>query len=224
MYLLVVEKDQDLVAKIYDFFEARGHVADAAYDGKGGKQFSDRNNYDVVILNSRLPDMKGAELCHQLRQTGHIMPILMYGKGRSMQNKLDCFASGADDYVLHPFDFRELEARILALVRRSSQAYVSKPVHIGDLVFDPATLQVKRAGKTIVLPPIPLRILAHLIQQSPAVVSRREIERHIWGNDRPETDALRAHLYTLRNAVDKPFKRKLLRTIRGMGYQLTEIQ
>ena len=116
----------------------------------------------------------------------------------------------------------ELEARILALVRRSNLQYVRKPVHVADLEFDPTTLQVSRAGERISLPPIPLGILAYLIQQSPAVVSRRELERHIWGNDRPETDALRVHLYALRNVIDKPFSQKLLHTIRGVGYQLTD--
>lgn len=223
MYILVVERNRDVVAGIYDFFEARGQVVDVAYDGKGGQEFSDCNTYDAIILNLKLPDINGADLCRLFRQAGQVMPILIYAKSKLLQDKLDSFSSGADDYLPMPFEFQELEARIQALVRRSTQVYVRKPVYVADLMFNPETLQTCRAGCAITLPPIPLRILAYLIQQSPAVVSRRQIERHIWGNDRPDTDSLRAHLHTLRNAVDKPFRKKLLHTIRGMGYQLAEI-
>ena len=93
---------------------------------------------------------------------------------------------------------------------------------MADLLFDPDTLRVERAGKVINLPPIPLKMLALLIRQSPRVVPKRELERRIWGNERPDSDALRTHLHVLRSAIDKPFETHLLRTVHGMGYQLAE--
>jgi DNA-binding response OmpR family regulator len=140
----------------------------------------------------------------------------------TLDDKLLGFNSGADDYLVKPFSLRELEVRLQALVRRV-QGEVSKAhLLIADLEFNPATLKVKRGGCDLDLPPIPLKILELLMRQSPRVVSRQKIERHIWGDDLPETDSLRAHLHTLRTLIDKPFTLHLLQTVRGMGYRIVE--
>ena len=220
MYILVIEDNPDLVANLYDFLELRGYVVDAAYDARSGLRFAQDNDYDTIILDLMLPDMDGLEVCNRLRDSGRDTPVLMLTARDTLDDKLEGFASGADDYLVKPFAMQELDVRLKALVRRARGEQSRERLRVTDLVFDPATLRVERGGKSISLPPIPLKILALLIRQSPRVVPRREIERRIWGNIRPESDALRAHMSVLRTAIDRPFDKHLLRTVHGIGYQL----
>lgn len=220
MYILIIEDNPDLVANLYDYFEARGHVPDISYNGHSGIEFANRNSYDVIILDLMLPDMDGMEVCARMRESGHDLPILMLTARDTLRDKLGGFDCGADDYLVKPFALQELEVRLSALIRRGSGASTRKLLRVGDLEFNPGTLEIKRAGNTIELPPIPLKILEYLMRISPQVVSREKIERHIWGDDLPRSDALRAHLHTLRLSIDKPYRHKLLHTIRGQGYQL----
>lgn len=220
MYILVIEDNSDLVANLYDFLEPRGYVVDAAYDARSGLNFARENDYDAIILDLMLPDMDGIEVCNRLRDAGHDIPVLMLTARDTLEDKLEGFASGADDYLVKPFAMQELDVRLKALVRRVRGEQSRELLRVADLVFDPATLHVERGGKSISLPPIPMKILALLIRQSPRVIPRREIERRIWGNVRPESDALRAHMSVLRAAIDRPFKKCLLRTVHGIGYQL----
>lgn len=220
MYILVIEDNPDLVANLYDFLEPRGYVVDAAYDARSGLRFARDNDYDIIILDLMLPDMDGLEVCSRLRDSGRDTPVLMLTARDTLDDKLEGFASGADDYLVKPFAMQELDVRLKALVRRMRGEQSRERIRVADLVFDPATLHVERNGKTISLPPIPLKILALLIRQSPRVIPRREIERRIWGNVRPDSDALRTHMSVLRAAIDRPFDKHLLRTVHGIGYQL----
>lgn len=222
MYILVIEDNPDLVANLYDYLEARGHVPDVSYDGRSGIEFANRNSYDVIVLDLMLPDMDGMEVCTRLRESGHDLPILILTARDTLQDKLDGFECGADDYLVKPFALQELEVRLLSLIRRGSSTSTRKLLRIGDLEFNPVTLDLKRAGNSIELPPTPLKILEFLMRLSPRVVSREKIERHVWGDNPPRSDALRAHLHMLRISIDKPYEHKLLHTIRGQGYQLTE--
>ncbi len=220
MYILVIEDNPDLVANLYDFLEPRGYVVDAAYDARSGLRFARDNDYDIIILDLMLPDMDGLEVCSRLRDSGLDTPVLMLTARDTLEDKLEGFASGADDYLVKPFAMQELDVRLKALVKRMRGEQSRERIQVADLVFDPATLDVERCGKTISLQPIPLKILALLIRQSPRVVPRREIERRIWGNVRPDSDALRTHMSVLRAAIDRPFDKHLLRTVHGIGYQL----
>jgi DNA-binding response OmpR family regulator len=220
MYFLVIEDNPDLVANLYDYLEPHGHVVDAAYDAVTGLRFAEEKPYDAVILDLMLPGMDGLEVCRRLRRGGHTVPVLMLTARDTLDDKLEGFSHGADDYLVKPFALQELEARLLALVRRAQGTTAHEVLQVADLRMDPDSLLVERAGKTIVLPPIPLKILDLLMRQSPRVVPRREIERRIWGNDRPDSDALKAHMHNLRTAIDKPFDQPLLRTVHGIGYQL----
>ncbi len=220
MYALVIEDNPDLVANLYDFLEPKGYVLDAAYDARTGYQYAQDKEYDIIILDLTLPGMDGLELCRRLRDSGNITPVLILTARDTLNAKLEGFAAGSDDYLVKPFALQELDARIRALVRRARCEQRREPLRVSDLVFDPDTLKVERAGKHITLPPIPLKMLALLIRQSPRVVPKRELERRIWGNERPDSDALRTHLHVLRSAIDKPFETQLLRTVHGMGYQL----
>jgi DNA-binding response OmpR family regulator len=129
---------------------------------------------------------------------------------------------GADDYLVKPFELKELEARLTALVRRARHRYVRAPLAVADLTLDPDTRRVERQGREISLPPIPLKVLDVLMRESPRVVSRRELEFEIWGDSPPDSDALRAHLHVLRSAIDRPFARPLLHTVHGVGYRLVD--
>lgn len=220
MRLLLIEDNPDLAGNLSDFFEARGHTVDIVYNGLAGLRFALENRYDVVVLDLMLPGMDGLEVCARLRTAGHTTPVLMLTARDTLANKLEGFGSGADDYLIKPFAMPELEARLLALARRGRGEAARAVLTIDDLRFDPESLRVERGGGRLELAPIPLRILELLMRRSPAVVRREEIEQEIWGDDPPDSDALRAHIHALRSAVDRGAERPLIHTARGIGYQL----
>jgi DNA-binding response OmpR family regulator len=224
MHLLVVEDNPDLVANLIDFLGDRGHTVDVAYNGYAGLGFALENRYDAIVLDLMLPGIDGLEVCAKLRGAGATAPVLMLTARDSLEDKLDGFASGADDYLIKPFALLELEARLQALSRRLQRKgeTSARQLQVGDLRLDTGTWQVTRSGKPIDLPPIPLKLLELLMQRSPQVVSRADMERTIWGDTPPDSDALRAHLHFLRSAIDKPFPTPLLHTVRGFGYRMSE--
>ena len=220
MYILVIEDNPDLVENLSEFFEDRGHIVDIAYNGLTGLNFALNNAYDVIILDLMLPGMDGLEVCSRLRNEKHNTPVLMLTARDTLQNKLDGFNSGADDYLVKPFALPELEVRLNALTRRGGGAVTQQQLKVEDLLFDPQTLRVSRNGQRIELPPIPIKILTLLMQKSPGVVSREVIERTIWGDSLPDSDTLRAHMHVLRTAIDRNYDMPLVHTVRGMGYQI----
>lgn len=222
MKLLVVEDNPDLVANLRDFFEAGGHRIDSAFNAASGLQMATQGQYDALVLDLMLPGMDGRELCNQLRQSGHDTPVLMLTARDTLQDKLEGFASGADDYLVKPFALQELEARLMALIHRARNQMGQRQLQVADLELDTETLQLSRAGQSIDLPRIPLRILTLLMRRAPRIVTRAEIEHEIWAGALPDSDALRAHMHVLRTAIDKPFNQALLRTVRGVGYRLVD--
>jgi DNA-binding response OmpR family regulator len=221
MYLLIIEDNPDLLENLVEFLESKDHVVDIAYNGLTGLQFALDNVYDVIILDLMLPRMDGIEVCRRLRKEGKSTPVLMLTARDTLENKLEGFASGADDYLVKPFALPELEARLIALARRPHGASIQHLLTVGDLSFDQETMQVVRGNRKIILPPIPLKILSLLMRRSPGVVSREDIAREIWGDDPPDSDTLRAHLHSLRTAIDREFKVQLIHTVRGLGYRIT---
>lgn len=221
--ILVVEDSPDLAATLVDYLEAKGHLADATGDGISGLRLATRNSYDVIILDLVLPGLDGVSLCRRLRgEVGKLTPILMLTARDSLEDKITGLEAGADDYVVKPFVLRELVARIKALARRSQAVLPRQKLQVGDLLFDTGTFSIVRAGKAIELPPIPLRILETLMRSSPRVLERAELERAVWGDSPRDSDSLRAHLHVLRNAIDKPFDKPLIRTLRGIGWQIAD--
>jgi DNA-binding response OmpR family regulator len=148
--------------------------------------------------------------------------VLMLTARDTLEDKITGLDAGADDYLVKPFEVRELEARLRSMVRRQRGAVARETYAIGDLTLDLATLQVRRGGQGITLTPIGLRLLAALARASPRVVSRRDLEREVWGEVPPDSDALRSHLYNLRKAIDRPFDRPLLHTVAAAGYRLAD--
>jgi len=220
MQLLLIEDNPDLVENLSDFFEERGHTVDIAYDGLAGLRFALDNVYDVIVLDLTLPRMDGLEVCTRLRREGNTTPLLMLTARDTLPDKLEGFDSGADDYLVKPFALPELEARLTALVRRGRAENVHQLLRVGDLSFDTNRMRVERGGRRIELAPIPLRLLALLMRRSPGVVLRQELAREAWGDDPPDSDALRAHIHALRSAVDRGAGVPLVHTVRGIGYQL----
>jgi len=221
--ILVVEDNPDLAANLVDYLEAKGHLTDATGDGISGLHLATRNSYDVIVLDLVLPGLDGVSLCRRLREeVGKLTPILMLTARDSLEDKITGLEAGADDYVVKPFELRELAARIKALARRSQAASPRQKLQIGDLQFDTATFHVVRGGMVLELPPIALRILETLMRASPRVLDRAELERTVWGDAPPDSDSLRAHLHVLRNAIDKPFDKPLVHTLRGIGWQISD--
>jgi DNA-binding response OmpR family regulator len=219
--ILVIEDNPDLAANLIDYLVARGHVVDAAGDGLTGLHLAASRRFDVILLDLILPGMDGITLCRRLREeSGKLTPVLMLTARDSLEDKITGLEAGADDYLVKPFALREVAARVRALARRSLAAVPNVRLAVGDLEFDTATYRITRRGVTIELPPIPLRLLEALMRASPRVLSREELERAAWGDTPPDSDALRAHLHILRAAVDKPFEQPLLRTLRGLGWQV----
>ncbi len=223
MQLLIIEDNRDIAANIGVFFESKGHVLDFAEDGVQGLELAITNRYDVIVLDLMLPRMDGLEVCQKLREDNNIdTPILMLTARDTLDNKLEGYAVGGDDYLIKPFSLLELEARLMALDRRAEGKVADKTVQVGDLVYNPQTMDVVRAGKQLAIKPTTKKILVILMRASNRVVPRAEIENKIWGDDLPDGDPLRVHIYAIRNAIDKPFEKKLLHTIHGIGYRLTD--
>lgn len=221
--ILVVEDNADLAANICDFLEDRGYIVDAAADGISGLHLASVNPYDALVLDVMLPAIDGLTLCRRLRQEVHrALPILMLTARASLDDKIAGFESGADDYLIKPFELRELELRLNALMRRAREAGGRRLLRVADLEYDLDSLRVTRDGREVELAAIPLKILELLMKRSPNVVWRRDIEQAVWGDSPPDSDALRVHMHTLRSAIEFAGKPALLRTLRGIGYQIMD--
>ena len=224
MRILVIEDNSDIAANIGDFLADKGHVVDFAGDGVTGLHLAVVNDFDVIVLDLGLPGMDGLEVCRKLRQEAKRQtPVLMLTARDTLDDKLVGLDAGADDYLVKPFEIRELEARVRALIRRDRRQVSAEVLKVGDLVLDTATLRLTRGGQELTVSPIGLKLLGILMRESPRVVSRRDIEREVWGDLLPDSDTLRSHLYNLRKVIDKPFTRQLLHTIHSAGYRLADL-
>jgi DNA-binding response OmpR family regulator len=223
MKLLIIEDNQDILENIFEYFELKGHTLETALDGVNGLRLAASNQYDAVVLDLMLPGINGIEVCTRLRHDARIeTPILMLTAKDSLDDKLIGFATGADDYLIKPFALPELEARLEAIIRRRKGLIADAILQVGDLILDPQTLEVRRGGKLIELNRITRKILFVLMRDSPKLVSRAKIIEEIWGEDIPDSDILRSHIYQLRNAIDRSFENKLIETVPKEGYRLLD--
>lgn len=222
MRVLIIEDNHDLASNMFDYLETKGHLPDSAGDGITGMHLAMANQYDVIVLDLMLPGMDGLTLCRKLREEGgKTTPILMITGRNSLDDKIAGLEAGADDYLTKPANLREVELRLRVLYRRSGECFQNqKKMVVEDLSLNPLTCSVRRGGKTIDLPPISYKILEMLMARSPNVVNRDDIQHLVWERGYPDSDSLRAHMHLLRDLIDRPFQQKLLRTIRGFGYQL----
>ncbi len=218
--VLIIEDNRDLAENIGDYLEAYGHVIDYAMDGIGGLHLALTEFYDVIVLDIMLPGMDGLTLCKKLRvEAENNIPVLMLTARDTLDDKLKGFESGADDYLVKPFALQELYARVNVLSKRAFLISDTK-LKIEDLELDTGSLKVQRGGTPIELNKVCLNILKILMEATPNVVSRSELEFALWGDSPPGSDSLRSHMYKLRQKVDKPFEKKILSTIHGVGYKI----
>lgn len=221
--VLLVEDNQDIAAMVGDHLEGQGYEVDYAADGITGLHLAVTGNFNAIILDVMLPGIDGLEICRKLRaEAGKDTPVLMLTARDTLDDKVAGLDAGADDYLVKPFEMPELDARLRALLRRASGELASQELTVGDLTVNTGTLEVKRAGKRLALTPICLKLLTTLMKASPKVVNRRELERAVWGDFMPDSDALRSHLYNLRKAIDRPFDNALLHTVPGLGYRIVD--
>lgn len=224
MRVLVVEDNSDIAANLNAYLEPRGYTLDFAANGYGGLALVAQNDYDAVVLDIGIPGIDGLALCQRIRsELRKSTPVLMLTARDTEQDKVAGFESGTDDYLVKPFSLVELDLRLKALIRRSHGEIQKSPVlRVGDLIFNTATYEVERAGLPLTLTRTGFKLLACLMRESPKVVAREILERAVWGDDRPDSDALRTHIHALRQALDKPHSKAMLHTVQGIGYRLVE--
>jgi len=220
LHILVIEDNPALRAGMATLLEARGHRVAFAADGLSGLQMALDEPPDVLVLDLTLPGMDGLGVCSHLRERAdrHI-PILMLTARDTLADKLVGFQCGADDYLVKPFAGEELLARCLALAHR----HVRREGHllrIGSLEIDRRSGSATRSGQALELPQTAYRVLVLLVEAWPRTVTRSELIRRLWGDEAPPSDPLRSHLYLLRQILDKPFDRPMLKTVHDVGFKL----
>ena len=222
--ILLVEDHRDIAEMVAAHLERDNFLIDYADNGNLGYNLGRENSYDAIVLDVMLPGIDGLTVCKKLRQENAVRcPILMLTARDTLEDKLMGFDVGADDYLLKPFDLEELSARLKALIRRTQGKGVSQKLQVSDLVLDQNTQTVFRNNQEIILTPICRKILSILMSESPGVVHKKEIEKFIWSDSPPDSDALRSHIYALRKSVDKPFASPLIHTIPSVGWRLQAI-
>ncbi len=218
--ILIIEDHTAIAQNIAEYLEGKGHVTDYASNGSGGLALALANHYDVVVLDLMLPGMDGLTVCQNIREKALVhTPILMLTARDTLDDKMDGFAVGADDYLTKPFALEELEVRCLALSRRHLLQRKNK-MTIGGLVIDQKSQQVSRDNTALDLSAMNYNILLILAQAYPQVITRSELCQRLWGDDQTESDALRSHIYQLRQVLDKPFAMPMLKTVHGVGFVL----
>lgn len=220
MRILVIEDNRDILANVLDYLQLKGFSVDCAQDGLSGLHLATTAHYDLIVLDIMLPGIDGYQICKRLREDARSeVPILMLTARDALEDRLTGLRAGADDYLIKPFALSELVARIEAILRRS-QGGRKRQLKVADLVYDLDTLDITRAGQPLKLNPLAMKLLAILMQKSPAVVRREALEEALWGDNSPDSDSLRSHIHQLRQIIDKPFATPLLHTLHGVGYRL----
>lgn len=220
MKILVIEDEPDLADALQTGLRHLGFAVDTAGHGQLGWDMLQAYRYDALILDRILPGIEGLSLCRRLRQQGLTLPVLMLTARDTVDDRVEGLQAGADDYLIKPFEFRELYARVQALLRRHQPSRSSR-LQAADLVLDLQSTEVRRDGQLIELSRKEYRLLALLMRQAGQLVTPEHIMEQIWeSEDTPGPEMVRAHIKNLRKKVDGPFERKLIRTVHGMGYRL----
>ena len=221
MKVLIVEDDSAIAANLYDYLEANGYEVDLAINGQAGLAMAVAGSWDAILLDVSLPHMDGLTLCRKLREEAHRdTPVLMLTAKDALDDKLAGFVHGADDYLVKPFSLREVGARLGALIKRYRGEVATRELCYADVRLDLTSLAVERAGRAVRLQPKCLQLLRIMMQAPGRVFGRAELETEIWGDELPDSDTLRAHIYTLRRALTGPGEAELIETVHGLGYRL----
>jgi two-component system, OmpR family, response regulator len=220
MRLLVVEDDVKLARALERGLQREGYAVDVADTGDDALSQATTNDYDAVVLDVMLPGLDGIALCREMRRSERWAPVLMLTARDQVSDRIRGLDAGADDYLVKPFDFGELLARLRALIRRgpSERAPV---LEVGDLRIDPAARVVTRGGKQVELTVREFALLHFLAQRAGEVVSREQLLEHVWDNaEEGSTNVVDVYVGYLRNKLERPFRGKIFRTVRGIGFML----
>ncbi|NOH78348.1 response regulator transcription factor [Vibrio sp. RE86] len=218
--ILVVEDNEELQGILADFLEVKGAEVDFASNGELGVNLALESEFDAIILDVMMPKKDGFQAAQELREQGCTTPILMLTALNGQQDLLSGFDSGIDDFVTKPFQFPELEVRLSALIKRFKGKVARTQLAYGDLVIDEKTHAIARKGKALDITPAMYQILLMLVKAQGDVVSRDALIHELWGEDVPDKDVLRSHIYLLRNVLDKPFEFPMLVTVPKFGFKL----
>lgn len=218
--VLLIEDNVDFAETLVDYLIEKNIYCEIATNGLSGLTFAQERQFDVILLDLNLPRMDGIEVCANLRQYGVDTPIIMTTARDQLDDKIDGFGAGTDDYLVKPFEFAELVLRLNNLAKRKSGE--GKLIKVGSLTLDLNKRQARRGKRLLRLTPTGWRLLEHLARKSPKIVRYDELEYVIWGEDPPDSNSLKTHLFHLRRQVQKPFEAPLLQSVRGIGVSLRE--
>jgi two-component system OmpR family response regulator len=223
MRILVIEDDADTAAYISKGLRESGHVMDHAKDGKEGLFMAVEQRYDVIVVDRMLPLLDGLTIIQTLRSSGNKTPVLILSALGEIDDRVRGLRAGGDDYLVKPFAFSELLARLEALARRARAEAPETTLRVADLEMDLLARVVKRAGQTIDLQPREFRLLEYLMRHQGQVVTRTMLLENVWDyHFDPQTNVIDVHVSRLRRKIDRDFEQALLHTIRGAGYMLRE--
>jgi len=221
VHILVVEDDKKIAAFLVKGLKQAGFAVDVADNGKAGLEMASSSTYDVAIVDIMLPKLDGLSLIEQLRKTGSRTPVIILSAKRTVDDRVKGLQKGGDDYLVKPFSFSELLARIHALLRRATQESEPTRLVAGDLSLDLLSREVIRGGVKLDLQPREFALLEYLMRNMGRVVSKTLIIEHVWGyNFDPMTNVVDVLFSRLRSKVDRDFEKKLIHTHRGIGYVL----
>jgi two-component system, OmpR family, copper resistance phosphate regulon response regulator CusR len=224
MRILIVEDDRKVGAFLEKGLKEENYAVDLCRTGDEALYEAQINSYDVIILDIMLPGEDGFTICRKLREKSILTPIIMLTAKDNLEDKIIGLTEGADDYLTKPFSFEELLARIRALFRRN-QDYKTGKLSVGDLVLDPIKRTVTRAGKNILLSGKEYALLEYLMRNKSRILSQSMIIEHVWDrNYDGASNVVNVYINHLRDKIDKDFKVKLIKTMRGHGYKIDENQ
>ena len=224
MKILLVEDDKYIANNIKEYLEQNFFTVDISEDGESWYHLAKVKKYDLIILDIMLPKKDWLQVCKDLRNLKLDTPIIMLTARDSTEDKVKWLESGADDYVVKPFSLKEILARVNALIRRTQYNNTDiQEINVDDLIINLQTKKVSRWGNTITLTKKQFQILEYLIRNEDKVVSKQEMIENIrWINEDRRSDVIRSHMQMLREKIDYPFKNKLIKTVRWMGFILTK--
>jgi DNA-binding response OmpR family regulator len=223
MRILLVEDENRISVYVRRGLEEFGYAVDAVFTGKDALAWAESAHYDVVILDILLPELDGLSVCRELRRRGDRTPILVLTARDTIDDRVAGLDAGADDYLVKPFAMQELLARLRAVSRRSRDIPKSPILTVADLTLDPTTRRVTRGGRPIGLPAKEFAVLECLMRAAGRVLSRGQIAENVWSYDTfNQSNVVDVYIRNLRRKIDDGFDPKLLHTIRGVGYQLTD--
>jgi len=225
MRILLIEDDVKIASFIIKGFKAQGYAVDHAADGEEGLHLAVTEPYDAAIVDLMLPRLDGMTVIERMRGARVTTPVIILSAKSTVEDRVAGLQKGSDDYLLKPFAFSELLARVQALIRRASGTGEATRLQVADLSLDLITREVARRGEKVELQPLEFSLLEYLMRNADRVVSKTMIIEHVWDyNFDPMTNVVEARISRLRDKIDRPFPEKLIHTVRGVGYVLKKTE